>query len=105
MNDGSVTLPSACLPGMTLRYRRTGDLMMVVGATVAVIAALVAYPYAGDFSMGAQIVGHLLIPIGAAAFKLGYVVRLAAQEAQRRRENSATGARSGTQTRYAGTAA
>lgn len=106
MSEQSVMTPPAGLPGgKLLRYRRTGDRMMLSGAAVAIIAALVAYPYAREFSMGMQIVGHLLIPVGAAAFKLGYVVRLAAQEAQRRRESPATGAGSGTRRRYAGTAA
>lgn len=104
MSELSVVSPPARLPGGALRYRRAGDLMMLVGAAVAAVAALVAYPYALAFSMGVQIVGHLLIPVGAAAFKLGYVVRLAAQEAQRRHENPAIGAGSGSRTRYAGTA-
>jgi hypothetical protein len=93
MSERSVVSPPARLSGGTLRYRRAGDLMMLAGASVAAIAALVAYPYALAFSMSVQIVGHL-----------GYVVRLAAQEAQRRSENPAIGAGPGTRTRYAGTA-
>lgn len=66
------------------RYQRTGDLMMAVAAAITVLAGLIAYPYASQFSLAVQIGAHLIIPIGAGVFKLGYVVRLASQEAQRR---------------------
>jgi hypothetical protein len=66
------------------RYQKTGALMMLGAGAVTALAALVAYPYAGQFSMPVQITGHLLIPLGAGVFKLGYVVRLAAQSAQAR---------------------
>lgn len=71
------------------RYQTTGALMMLGAATVTLLAALAAYPYASLLSMPAQITSHLLIPLGAGVFKLGYVVRLAAQSAQA----SATAAR------------
>jgi hypothetical protein len=78
------TLPSIAPGQPAQRYQRTGDLMMIVAAAVTVLAALLAYPYASQFSLATQIAAHLVIPVGAGVFKLGYVVRLAAQEAQRR---------------------
>jgi hypothetical protein len=78
------TLPTIAPRQPAQRYQRTGDLMMSVAAVVTVLAGLVAYPYASQFSLAAQIAAHLVIPVGAGVFKLGYVVRLAAQEAQRR---------------------
>jgi hypothetical protein len=44
-------------------------------------STLVAYPLAERFSLGMQIAGHLALPVSAAFFKLGYVVRLAAHHA------------------------
>lgn len=78
------TLPAIAPRQPAQRYQRTGDLMMIVAAVLTVLAGLVAYPYASQFSLVTQIAAHLVIPVGAGVFKLGYVVRLAAQEAQRR---------------------
>lgn len=64
------------------RYQTTGALMMLGAGVVTLLAAMAAYPYASLFSMPAQIASHLLIPLGAGIFKLGYVVRLAAQSAR-----------------------
>lgn len=78
------TCEQDAIPG-PVRYRRIGNLTLTGGAGMAIAAALVAYPYASHFPLAVQILGHLLIPVGAAAFKLGYVIRLAAQESDRPR--------------------
>ena len=69
-----ITLP----PERTLALGRS---MMVVSALSMVITALIAYPFAVRFTLPAQIAAHLLLPISASLFKLGYVVRLAAHHA------------------------
>lgn len=55
-----------------------GRLTMVLSALAMIAAVLVAYPFAERFGLGTQIAGHLVLPVAAALFKLGYVVRLAA---------------------------
>jgi len=55
--------------------------MMLGAALVMLATVLVAYPYASYFSLPAQVAAHLLLPVAAALFKLGYVVRLAAHHA------------------------
>ncbi|WP_271008253.1 hypothetical protein [Paucibacter sp. B51] len=54
---------------------------MGYSALVVVAAVVLAYPLAHKLSLPAQIVAHLAIPVAAGVFKLGYVARLAAQEA------------------------
>ncbi len=71
-------------PCPTAAPRRTlklGRGMMLVSAAGMLATVLIAYPYAAHFSLGAQIAAHLLLPVAAAIFKLGYVVRLAAHHA------------------------
>ncbi|MCK6393147.1 hypothetical protein [Zoogloea sp.] len=63
------------------RVLTTGRAMMVLAAIGMLISTLVAYPLAERFSLGMQIAGHLALPVSAAFFKLGYVVRLAAHHA------------------------
>lgn len=55
-----------------------GRAMMATSALAMLGTILVAYPYASSFSLPAQVAAHLLLPVAAAAFKIGYVVRLAA---------------------------
>ncbi len=69
---------------LNLQPRRTlalGRAMMIVAALAMVITALIAYPFAMRFTLPAQIAAHLLMPLSAGIFKLGYVVRLAAHHA------------------------
>ncbi|WP_207795944.1 hypothetical protein [Kinneretia aquatilis] len=54
---------------------------MGYSALVVAAAVVLAYPLAHKLSLPAQIVAHLAIPVAAGVFKLGYVARLAAQEA------------------------
>lgn len=54
---------------------------MGYSALVVAVAVALAYPLAHRLSLPAQIVAHLAIPVAAGVFKLGYVARLAAQEA------------------------
>ena len=63
------------------RVLTTGRAMMVLAAIGMLVSTLVAYPMAERFSLGMQIAGHLALPVSAAFFKLGYVVRLAAHHA------------------------
>ena len=67
--------PAADTPRAT---RRVGHGMMLVAVLAMLATVLIAYPYATHFSLPAQIAAHLLLPVAAAVFKLGYVVRLAA---------------------------
>ncbi|WP_374261645.1 hypothetical protein [Zoogloea sp.] len=63
------------------RILYAGRAMMVVAAAGMLGSTLVAYPLAERFSLAMQIAGHLALPVSAAVFKLGYVVRLAAHHA------------------------
>lgn len=63
------------------RILTTGRAMMALAALGMVVSTLVAYPLAERFSLGVQIASHLALPVSAAFFKLGYVVRLAAHHA------------------------
>ncbi len=60
------------------RTLQLGRGMMAVAALGMLPTVLIAYPYASRFSLPAQVAAHLLLPVAAAVFKLGYVVRLAA---------------------------
>ncbi|MBX3686798.1 MAG: hypothetical protein KF909_11720 [Rhodocyclaceae bacterium] len=51
---------------------------MLVAALAMIATIVMAYPLAERFSLGVQITAHLLLPVAAGLFKLGYVVRLAA---------------------------
>lgn len=61
--------------------RQIGVAMMIAAALAMIGLALVAYPYAAGFGLPVQIAAHLLLPVAAVAFKLGYVVVLAGQHA------------------------
>lgn len=63
------------------RVLTTGRAMMVLAALGMAASTAIAYPLAERFSLGIQIAGHLALPVSAAFFKLGYVVRLAAHHA------------------------
>ncbi len=63
------------------RVLTTGRAMMALAALGMLASTLVAYPLAERFSLGVQIASHLALPVSAAFFKLGYVVRLAAHHA------------------------
>jgi len=66
------------MPRKTLHLGRG---MMLAAALGMLATVLIAYPYASHFSLPAQVAAHLLLPVAAAVFKLGYVVRLAAHHA------------------------
>jgi len=63
-------------PGDT-RTRLRGINMMIGAALGMITTVMIAYPYAAHFSLPAQIAAHLLLPVAAVIFKLGYVVYLA----------------------------
>lgn len=63
------------------RYLGIGRMAMGLSALGMAVSAAVAYPYADSFSLGTQVAAHLALPVSAAFFKLGYVVRLAAHHA------------------------
>lgn len=54
---------------------------MLIALAALISSALVAYAFADRFSLPVQIAAHLLIPVAAGLFKLGYVVRLASHHA------------------------
>lgn len=58
-----------------------GRLMMILSGLGALGSTAIAYCLADGLSLGIQIFGHLALPVSAAVFKLGYVVRLAAHHA------------------------
>lgn len=63
------------------RVLTTGRAMMTLAGLGMLVSTAIAYPLADRFSLGVQIAGHLALPVSAAFFKLGYVVRLAAHHA------------------------
>jgi len=62
-------------------YLGIGRAAMGLSALGMAASAAIAYPYADSFSLGTQVAAHLALPVSAAFFKLGYVVRLAAHHA------------------------
>ncbi len=58
-----------------------GRWAMAFAALALLGAGMVAYAWADDFSLPVQIAAHLLMPVAAGLFKLGYVVRLASHQA------------------------
>lgn len=63
------------------RILTAGRRTMLLAGLGMILSTLIAYPFAEHFSLAIQIAGHLTLPISAAFFKLGYVVRLAAHHA------------------------
>lgn len=63
------------------RYLRMANATLMLSVSVLILTFLVAYPYAGRFSLATQIGAHLAMPVSAGFLKLGYVMRLASQEA------------------------
>ncbi|MBB2485030.1 hypothetical protein H5407_07275 [Mitsuaria sp. WAJ17] len=61
------------------RFLRTGNRTLMVSFAIMVLSTLVAYPLADQVGLGLQVLAHLAIVIAAGFFKLGYVLRLAAQ--------------------------
>ena len=59
------------------QIRLRGINMMIGAAFGMITTVMIAYPYAAHFSLPAQIAAHLLLPVAAVIFKLGYVVYLA----------------------------
>lgn len=59
-----------------------GNRTMAVSGTAMLLGIGAAYPFAPYFGLLLQIVAHLSIVVAAGFFKLGYVLRLAAQHEQ-----------------------
>ncbi len=74
---GAVAAPG----GSARRLLALSRKAMAASAAVTLLAALLAYPLAHKLNLPAQILAHLAIPVAAGVFKLGYVARLAAQQA------------------------
>ena len=65
---------------MTSRnYLALGNRAMAVSGTAMMLAIGAAYPFAPHLGLALQVIAHLSIAIAAGVFKLGYVIRLAAQ--------------------------
>lgn len=76
-----MTTPTAARRFGPRHFLTLGRLTMVGGTLGMVGAALIAYPFAQRFGLGVQIASHMVLPLSAAFFKIGYVVRLAAHQA------------------------
>lgn len=63
------------------RYLLIGNGTLALSALALLASVLLAYPLADRLGLAGQIAAHLAIPVAAGFFKLGYVVRLAAQQA------------------------
>lgn len=63
----------------TQNYLSMGNNAMALSSTVMLIGIGAAYPFAHHLGLLLQVIAHLSIPIAAGIFKLGYVLRLAAQ--------------------------
>lgn len=63
----------------THHYLSIGNRAMALSGLALVLSVLAAYPLAHHLGMVLQIVAHLAIAVAAGVFKLGYVIRLAAQ--------------------------
>lgn len=60
-------------------YLATGNRAMALSGTAMLIGIGAAYPFAHHLGIALQVIAHLSIAIAAGFFKLGYVIRLAAQ--------------------------
>lgn len=63
----------------TRTYFSLGNRTMAVSSLALLVSAGAAYPFAQHFGLALQILAHLTITVAAGFFKLGYVIRLAAQ--------------------------
>jgi len=61
------------------QFLETGNRTLAVSGTVFLMSTLIAYPLASRFGLATQVLAHLSIVVAAGFFKLGYVLRLAAQ--------------------------
>lgn len=74
------------------RFLSLSNRTLACASVALLLSFFVAYPYAHKFSLVTQIAAHLLIPVAAGFFKLGYVFRLASQEAILRQNYSPSSA-------------
>jgi len=74
----------------TQEYLSLGNRAMALSGTAMLLGIGAAYPFAHHLGLALQVLAHLSIAIAAGVFKLGYVIRLAAQHemAQRRAERA-----------------
>ncbi len=63
----------------TRDYLSFGNRAMALSGTAMMLGIGAAYPFAHHLGLALQVIAHLSIAIAAGVFKLGYVVRLAAQ--------------------------
>ncbi|TIH10582.1 transmembrane sensor/regulator PpyR [Pseudomonas leptonychotis] len=63
-----------------LRALQLANQLLVAGVLLLVSGLLGAYGLSAQLSIGSQVAAHSLTIIGPALLKLGYVVRLAAQQ-------------------------
>ncbi|MBV1777251.1 hypothetical protein KSF73_16135 [Burkholderiaceae bacterium DAT-1] len=67
--------------------RRWSASLITLGTTLSLSGLYSAYLIATRLSIPIQVGGHLLLIIGPALFKLGYVLRLAAEDAELSKHN------------------
>lgn len=68
-------------PPVAKKTLTLGRMVMLLAGLAMVASGLVAYPYSAHFGLGTQVAAHIALPVAAAFFKLGYVVRLASHHA------------------------
>lgn len=66
----------------TQHYLTMGNRAMTIAGTTMLLGIGAAYPFAHHFGLALQVIAHLSIAVAAGVFKLGYVLRLAAQHEQ-----------------------
>lgn len=64
---------------LTTHHLALANRAMAGSAATMLIAIGAAYPFAHHLGLALQVVAHLSIAVAAGFFKLGYVLRLAAQ--------------------------
>lgn len=63
----------------TQDYLSIGNRAMALSGAAMLLGIGAAYPFAHHLGLALQVLAHLSIAIAAGVFKLGYVIRLAAQ--------------------------
>ncbi|WP_020407524.1 hypothetical protein [Hahella ganghwensis] len=55
----------------------SGNILMVLSMAIIVATIFVSYLYPENFSLGTQVVSHILMILAATGLKIGYVLRCA----------------------------
>ncbi|MBV8656360.1 MAG: hypothetical protein JO142_00905 [Burkholderiales bacterium] len=69
--------------------RRLSTRLLAVAVLITLAGFYGAYGIAARLSLGTQVISHIVLMIGPGLGKLGYVLRLAAEDEERRSVHSA----------------